>query len=256
METNEIKDTCLYIHTRKSDGRIFYVGIGDKNRPTKKTGRNKYWSNTINSHGYNVTILKTGMSWEEACDLEIKMIAFYGRVKPNPKNPNYGCLVNMTDGGEGGKGVIISEEHKRKIREANIGKKLTDEQIQKLREINTGLKRTEEQKQKLRKPRSEEAKQNMRKNQPDRSGEKNAMFGKTGEKCPSFGKKATEETKQKLRKGKMSEKNPASKKVICSITNKIYGCIKDAVKDSGVSYVTLKKYLSGITPNKTSLRLL
>jgi len=112
--TQELKDTCLYMHTRKSDGRIFYIGIGDENRPNDKAGRNQYWHNTVNLHDYNVTILAENLSWERACDLEIKMIAFYGR-----KDLKHGCLVNMTDGGQGAKGRVLSDESIEKLRQSN-----------------------------------------------------------------------------------------------------------------------------------------
>jgi hypothetical protein len=125
------KDTCLYMHTRKSDGRIFYIGIGDKDRPTDKNGRNNHWYNTVNKYDYDVTILVEGLTWEEACGFEIKMIAFYGRRKPNPNNPNYGCLVNMTDGGQGAKGRIVSEETRETIRQKNIAV-WTDEKKQQM----------------------------------------------------------------------------------------------------------------------------
>jgi hypothetical protein len=188
----EIKDTCLYIHTRKSDGGIFYVGIGDKKRPYSKYRRNRYWRYIVNKHDYDVTILKTNMSWEQACDLEIKMISFYGR-----KNKKKGCLVNMTDGGDGTKGAIISEETKEKMRKP----------------------KTEEHKKKMKKPRSDQGKKNIKENQPDRFG----------------------------------EKNPKARKIICSITGKIYGCIKDAAEDIGVNYNTLYHHLTK-NINKTSLR--
>lgn len=186
----EIKDTCLYIHTRKNDGGIFYVGIGDKNRPYSRANRNQYWHNVVNKYDYDITIIKTGMSWKEACELEIKMIAFYGRIIPSKENLNYGCLVNMSDGGEGNKGAVWNEESR----------------------LN-------------------------------HSGENNPMFGKTH----------TDEFKKKKSKNSIGEKNPKSKKVICNITDKIYGCIKDASEDIGINYFTLHSYLKNKRPNKTSL---
>lgn len=113
--TQEVRDTCLYMHTRKSDGRIFYIGIGDEKRPTDKAGRNQYWYNTVNLHDYDVTILVDGLTWSEACELEVKMIAFYGR-----RDLGLGCLVNMTDGGEGAKGRVLSQESIEKVRQKNI----------------------------------------------------------------------------------------------------------------------------------------
>lgn len=113
--TQELNDTCLYIHTRKSDGRIFYIGIGDKNRPTEKSGRNQYWYNIVNKDDYDVTILVDNLTWERACELETLMIAFYGR-----KDKVGGCLCNLTDGGQGAKGREVSEETREILRVKNI----------------------------------------------------------------------------------------------------------------------------------------
>lgn len=86
----------LYIHYRKTDNQIFYVGYGDLERPQDKSGRNKHWHNTVNKYGYEYKILETYLSKDRACELEIIMIAFYGR-----KDKGLGTLVNQTDGGEG-----------------------------------------------------------------------------------------------------------------------------------------------------------
>jgi hypothetical protein len=220
----ETRDTCLYIHTRKSDGGIFYVGIGDSKRPYDKRNRNKYWYNVVKKHDYDVVILKTNMTWKEACDLEIIMIAFYGRIKPSKKNLNYGCLVNMTDGGDGTKGLIMSEENKKIISERMKTK-------------------TGKNNYRFGKTHNEETKKKMSEN----------MNGKNNHR---FGKKASEETKKKMSEKRKGEKHPNSKKVICNITNKIYNCIKDAAEDIGVNINTLRGYLCGDRPNKTSIRYL
>jgi hypothetical protein len=52
---------------------------------------------------------------------------------------------------------------------------------------------------------TEEAKQKMSKT---RGGEKNPMFGKTGDKHPNFGKKLADETKQLISDSLAGEKNP------------------------------------------------
>ena len=83
------------------------------------------------------------MTWEEACDLEIKMIAFYGR-----RDKKQGCLVNLTDGGDGTKGWVPSEKTKQKIRKKAIGRKQSDVTKQKRIQKLTGKKRSEEIKQK------------------------------------------------------------------------------------------------------------
>ena len=222
----ETKDTCLYIHTRKSDGGIFYVGIGDEDRPYKKQGRNSHWYNVVNKYDYDITILKTNMSWGEACELEIKMITFYGR-----KDLGLGCLVNMTNGGQGNKGLIQSKKTKQKIRESlngkmigeknpNFGKKSSEETKQKMREKATGRKSSEETKLKI--------------------------------KESLTGKKRSKEIIEKSIGGN----NPRARKIICNITGKIYECIKDAAENNGLGYTSLISSLTGKRPNKTSLRYL
>jgi len=101
------KKYCLYLHTTKKDGRIFYVGIGSKRRATTKSSRNKYWHNIVNAYGFDCNILKDNMTWQEACDIEKKMIAFYGR-----KDLGLGVLCNMADGGEGNINPNLTENQK------------------------------------------------------------------------------------------------------------------------------------------------
>jgi hypothetical protein len=85
------------------------------------------------------------------------------------------------------------------------------------------------------------------------------------------GKKHTMETKVKQRKAKLGKKNsmygkvgsfkdikshkhPNAKKVINTITGKIYDCAKYAAKEEGIPYSTLKNRLNGSSKTKTHLR--
>lgn len=132
------------MHTRASDGGIFYIGIGDIKRPFKRSNRTKFWKHIVNKHGYNIQIIAENLTWENACDLEKKYIAFYGR-----RDKNQGCLVNLTDGGDGVCGFIHSEEARKKISEANKGKIFSKETLKKISEANTGKKRSQETLKKL-----------------------------------------------------------------------------------------------------------
>jgi hypothetical protein len=117
------KDTVVYIHRRNDTGEVFYVGIGNEKRPYKKERRTKHWKSIVNKHGYTIEILKTDLTWEEACEEEINLIKLYGR-----KDLGLGTLVNMTDGGEGCNGFKHSEETKKKIsREGSIHTEKTKE---------------------------------------------------------------------------------------------------------------------------------
>lgn len=104
------KNICVYRHLKKDNGDTFYIGIGNNKRPYLKKDRNDFWYKTINKHGYVIEILYDNLSWEDACELEILLISLYGR-----RDLGTGCLVNMTNGGEGVKGLICSKETRLKL---------------------------------------------------------------------------------------------------------------------------------------------
>lgn len=103
----------LYRHIRLDKNEPFYIGIGsDSNyrRAYRKDSRNKYWTNIVNKSNYKIEIVLDDLSWDDACKKEIEFIKLYGR-----RDLNKGILVNMTDGGEGTIGKILSDETKSKI---------------------------------------------------------------------------------------------------------------------------------------------
>lgn len=112
------KDTLVYYHRRKDTNEVFYVGIGNSERPYSKTGRNRFWGRIVNKVGYDIEIVHTKLTWEEACKLERQYIKEFGR-----RDLGLGNLVNLTDGGEGGENP--SKETRKKISEGNKGKILT-----------------------------------------------------------------------------------------------------------------------------------
>lgn len=114
--------TCVYRHIRLDKNEPFYIGIGSIKRAYEKSRRNKYWKNIVNMTEYRVDILFEDLTWEGACEKEIEFIQIYGR-----KDLNSGTLVNMTDGGEGAGGRILSKETKLKISKAHKGRKHTNE---------------------------------------------------------------------------------------------------------------------------------
>jgi hypothetical protein len=103
----------IYRHIRLDKNKPFYVGIGSDNdykRAHNKHKRTTFWKNIINKTPYEVEILLDGLTWEQACEKEIEFISLYGRA-----DLNKGTLVNMTDGGEGQYGRKISEETRIKM---------------------------------------------------------------------------------------------------------------------------------------------
>lgn len=93
----------LYRHL-KPCGEVFYIGIGKESRAYEKYGRNEFWKRVVKKYSnYEIQILKSDLTVEEAQELEIILIAWYGR-----RDLGLGTLVNLTDGGEGV--VNLSEE--------------------------------------------------------------------------------------------------------------------------------------------------
>tara|TARA_R110000737_G_scaffold265485_1_gene273157 strand:- start:50 stop:583 length:534 start_codon:yes stop_codon:yes gene_type:complete len=113
----------VYVHKKKTTGEIFYVGIGNERRPRSKE-RTDFWHKVANKHGVIIEILRKNLSWEEASDIEIELIKYHGK-----KSIDQGTLVNMTDGGDGNNGLILSDETKHKMSLAKLGTKQSKETI-------------------------------------------------------------------------------------------------------------------------------
>jgi hypothetical protein len=146
-----------YCHTRNDTGKVFYIGKGINFRASSLAGRNKYWKNIANAHGFKSEILAYWKTEKEALDHEILLISIF-------KDMGY-KLANMSVGGEAGPlGVKRSDETKRKLSQAKLGKKLTEEHKKKI--SNSSKNGTDETRKKiaqgnLGKKHSEEAKQKM-----------------------------------------------------------------------------------------------
>jgi hypothetical protein len=142
----------VYQHRRKDTNEIFYVGIGKtKSRAYSTNVRNSHWKGVVNKVGYEVDIILEGLSWNDACKVEVGLIEAYGR-----SDRGLGPLTNQTDGGDGAVGHIRSKETIEKTAKSNTGKTRSEETKVKMRKP-----KSEEHKDKLRKPKSEKAKQNM-----------------------------------------------------------------------------------------------
>lgn len=129
----------VYRHIRLDKNEPFYIGIGNEKRPYEKRRRNKYWQNITFKSNYKIDILFNDLTWEEACEKEKEFIRLYGR-----KDLSLGCLVNLTDGGDGTLNTISwnkgkkglyyhSEEIKKHLSDLRKNKPLTDKQIEALK---------------------------------------------------------------------------------------------------------------------------
>ena len=154
----------VYMWLRSKDsitgkaGTPYYVGKGFSNRAYRKGG-------PIDKS--NIVIVESGMLEEDALELEIKVIAQYGRV-----DLGTGILRNKTDGGEGtsGRKYNHTENSIQKMSIAHTGeknpmygKKQSIEHIEKKRISALGKTRNIETKQKM---------------SIAHTGEKNSMYGK------------------------------------------------------------------------------
>lgn len=211
----------VYVHRRLDTLKIFYVGKGSHRvRDKKQTferaytdeNRNKYWNNIVNSVECSIEILCSCQTDIEAQRIEKEVIVAIGRNN----------LCNMTDGGDGHAGIIISEELRAKRRINSSG------------------------------PRSEAFKIAVR---AARKNGGNGGVVKKGDKLPAS-------WVANLSAGKMGNKNPffgkltAVAKLVLNLDSGVYyESINEAAITHGINQKTLYQYLDGTKRNKTNLKM-
>lgn len=130
-----------YAHFRQSDGKVFYIGKGCRRRAWEFGTRNDKWKKVANKHGVLVQVLAHWQTHEEALAHEVVLIASFRDM---------GCdLCNFTDGGEGATGLRPSAETRKRQAAAKRGKKLTQEHREKIRQSNLGRIFSEESRKKI-----------------------------------------------------------------------------------------------------------
>ena len=205
----------VYRHL-KLNGEVFYIGIGQSDkfkRAYDKINRSKYWKSVVNKHGYEVQVLTTKLTKEEAIHLEVILIDYYKRA-----DCCGGTLVNMTDGGEGTCGYKhidkkLNEEHKENIRKAFIG-------------LRVGSKHP----------------------MYGKKGKDNPKFGSV---LSETTKNKISKTRIS-NKSAVGGRNSGAKKVININTLEILPCAKDILLIENYVYSTLIGMLSNRNPNKTN----
>ena len=187
---NNEKKFYVYEYIDPFTNKPFYVGKGCNDRylhhlKNLNDNTNPYKKNKIKkiiNKGSNpiIKFIKTGLTETESFELEKKMINEYGRL--DLKN---GCLVNLSDGGEGQCGWIPNQEYRLNMsmltcgeKNGMFGKKHTIETKEKIKQKAIGRKFNEDVKLKMSK---------------DRIGDKNSFYGKTH----------SEETIEKIRQKKI-----------------------------------------------------
>lgn len=135
-DKSKLNNAYVYIHKRLDNDEIFYVGIGfsaNFSRAYSYSNRNKYWYNIKIETSIKIIIVYKNLTWAQACKKEIKLIKLIGR-----QDLKQGTLCNMTSGGEGFHN--ISQESRKKISNANKGKKASNVTKEKLRLSHIGQK--------------------------------------------------------------------------------------------------------------------
>jgi len=140
----------LYRHIRLDKNVPFYIGIGKtESRAYSRAYRNTHWKGIVNKYGYEVEIIMTDLTLEEAYEKEREFIKLYGRA-----DLGQGTLCNLTDGGEGL--INLSPEAKERIRLASKNKIVSEETRKRISIAKkgspghwTGKKRSQETKDKV-----------------------------------------------------------------------------------------------------------
>lgn len=205
-------EKIFYVYQLRLEGSIapFYIGKGTGRRaqfhltPGHIKKEKSYKNNIIKKAqregvGILVEIIADGLSEDIALDLEVELIQIYGR-----RNIGTGCLANLTDGGDGVSGYVMSKEHRQLLSNLAKGRKWTEEQRERTIKARIGMKRSEATKAKMSKSASgriasDETRAKLSeiaKNRPRRSHSEET---KAKMRAAALGRKHTEETKQKLR---------------------------------------------------------
>ena len=219
----------VYRHL-KPNGETFYIGIGKDNRPYQKKSRSKFWRDVVKKYpNYEVQVLKSDLSREDACELEQILISYYGR-----KDLGKGSLVNLTDGGDGL--INMSQHIKDKISKAKKGKK----------GWNKGIPMSEETKLKMSNSRKGVTPWNKGKKRTEETRRKISESAinryKNAENNPFYGKKHSDETIERLRK--------TNTKRLVKVDGSDWMTVREMVNFIGKSKSLINGYIAGRNKNK------
>lgn len=126
----------VYAHRRATDGSIFYIGKGKGFRASNVSSRNIHWRRIVKKHDYRIEFVKKEMDEKSAFELEEHLIC--------ELRLSGFTLANITNGGEGESGRIITDEAKAKMKEAKLGKAQSPEHAAKSAISRLGHKNSKE----------------------------------------------------------------------------------------------------------------
>jgi hypothetical protein len=213
----------VYAHVRNDTGDVFYIGKGTDSKKYKKfhrayetKRRNSIWNHIVAKAGYSVKVIAVCENDEWAKVIEIALIKYYGRI-----DSKTGILANLTDGGDGSCGIIVSDELRRE------------------RSINSSGERSEAWISAI------------------RAARKNGGNGgvvKLGDKLSDAWKKNIAKTKIGNLNPMYGRISPKAIKVINIETGEVYDSVTLAAKATGQRMQTLHNRLTGFRKNNTPMR--
>lgn len=240
----------VYQHRRADTDEVFYIGKGSRT-PLKKyvraattSKRNTHWRRIVaKAGGFVAEVLVDFFAEADALMFEQELIALHGRANLG------GLLCNMTAGGEGQCGVVMTPEWRAKIAAAHRGRPKPEHVKRAVSAAQRGVPNPPEQ----------GAAHSLR-----MRGAGHPQFGKKqsaetiakrvatrGSKCsgadhPFFGKKRPAHVIQAMREAQ-------SRPVMDAATGERFPSTKDAAAARGLNDSTLSRWLRGVRPNPTTL---
>jgi len=222
----------LYRHIRNDKNQPFYIGVGqnfrsknDFRRAFEKHTHNKIWSSIYKKTSYCVEILYTTNTRQEILSKEVEFIKLYGRI-----DVGNGTLANLTNGGEGHRGLNAATRQKMKERMIGnkymVGKKLSEDTKLKMSQSRMG-----------RIPSKKAIEILNKRNKGNKYGKLN------------LGKKHKQETIKYLSIIKKGKPTYQSYPILCINNNKIYkmlgDCASDLFDNINAARMGIKRVLDG-----------
>ncbi len=246
----------IYLHRRLDNNEVFYIGRGSVSkrasgkcdtityrRAYTKHIHNCYWMRITNKYPWSIEILDDHLTWDESLKLEIKYIKQYGR-----KDLNEGTLVNFTDGGEGSKNIIVSDnirlvQKNRMSSESNPMKLQHNKLKQSVRMKKNNPMKTHETQKKV----SDSLKLvwgDVLKTHPRKGKPREDLRLRNLTNNPVRNPEVVEKIRQyALNKDNKGGKSPNSKKVMDVETGIVYTSIIECMHGMGVSHTSIYRYL-------------
>lgn len=217
-----------YKHERADTGEVFYIGKGKLKkldceplfeRAYEQASRNPHWKRIVAKHGLTVVILARFETDAQAQSHERLLIAAHGRY-----DLGRGPLVNLTDGGDGWAGLLVTPETRRK-RSEHAKKKRSDAWVKSIRAA--------------------------------RKNGGNGGVVKKGDKLPDEWRAsiaAAQRGPNNYMRGRTGAAHPNRREVVNTETGERYPTVQAAAEATGMAMKTLYNRLSGHRANPTPMR--